>query len=801
MSLLHPTLDAANMYSEINMTESRPLQWTAQLSVSLPHGAGSLNGDKITLPPSALEQLLSAAPTITISDVAPIHTTSFDPYNPYSLNVERSVRAQSQQTFQQLPHPLTFRLVNPQNGRIVYAGIREFSADESTVGLSAFLQTALGLVARKEEAPDGETVKAQVTIHAAQLSKGTFVKLRPLEAGYDPEDWKSLLEQHLQKNYTTLTKGEILTVPAPRKRAQADTSFRFLIDSFLPDGDAICIIDTDLEVDIEALNEEQARETVQKIVARTQGFADGVHGHNASSPGGELSFFRTRSGQVLPGDYVDYQIPSWDRSQGVAITLIKAEGHDNLDLFVSPHHRLLRNRPRDDEHVLGDFDDRPMKRVRLSPTNIEMQDAEAIWVSVHAPAVTEAHLESAAARLFDIHISPYDPASTEPTVDTTAPEAPLDAGDARCPNCRKPVPKASLLLHENFCPRNNVLCAQGCGAVLSRQNSLTSHWHCPHDTSTGNTASSLSHHNTVHHAPPYICPGDLADGTPCRHTAPSLPSLALHRTTSCPAKPILCRFCHLEVPQDVFTDPAGALSGLTPHELADGARTTDCHVCTRPVRLRDLPAHLAVHAHERLRRPRPRACRNAVCGRTLDGASRAGDTRRGARQGQGPGNAVGLCSVCFGPLYVGALDPDGRALRRRVERRYLQQLLTGCGRTGSCANGYCRAGRGGVAVGTKDGVALVKREVEGLLAGDEALASWPTLLHFCVDEASQRRRELAELMAMEGESESVGELGRKRYSLEWCIAALEAEAGNADEARQWLENYAPTTREEASDGM
>ena len=33
-----------------------------------------------------------------------------------------------------------------------------------------------------------------VTVHSKQLPKGTFVKLRPLEAGYDPEDWKALLE-------------------------------------------------------------------------------------------------------------------------------------------------------------------------------------------------------------------------------------------------------------------------------------------------------------------------------------------------------------------------------------------------------------------------------------------------------------------------------------------------------------------------------------------------------------------------------------------------------------------------------
>ena len=243
MSLAHSTHDVPILQPEIVMTETRPLQWTAQLSVPPPYSASSLNGDKITLPPSALEQLLSVATTITIPNGAPTHTASFDPYNPYSLHAERSARTQSEQTFQQLPHPLTFRLVNPQNGRIVYAGVREFSADEGTLGLSAFLRTALGLDDSKQGVADvQQAAEAKVTVHAAQLSKGTFVKLRPLEAGYDPEDWKALLEQHLQKNYTTLTKGEILTVPAPRKRGLTDTSFRFLVDSFTPDEEAICIL-------------------------------------------------------------------------------------------------------------------------------------------------------------------------------------------------------------------------------------------------------------------------------------------------------------------------------------------------------------------------------------------------------------------------------------------------------------------------------------------------------------------------------------------------------------------------------
>ncbi len=105
------------------------LTWSSQLNVTPASQTRTLVGDKILLPPTALEQLLAAAPiTSTVTDAPHNHTSSFDPFNPYSYAAERQARQQFVDRQQQLPHPLTFRIVNPENGRVVYAGIREFSA-------------------------------------------------------------------------------------------------------------------------------------------------------------------------------------------------------------------------------------------------------------------------------------------------------------------------------------------------------------------------------------------------------------------------------------------------------------------------------------------------------------------------------------------------------------------------------------------------------------------------------------------------------------------------------------------------
>ena len=152
--------------------------------------------------------------------------------------------------------------------------------------------------------------------------------------------------------------------------------------------------------------------------------------------------------------------------------------------------------------------------------------------------------------------------------------------------------------------------------------------------------------------------------------------------------------------------------------------------------------------------------------------------------GQGPGNDISLCSTCFGPLYVTMHDPDGKALKRRVERRYLSQVQTGCGKSW-CRNEYCKSGRHSLgiepsALSIKDALPKIKPFLDGLM-----LDQMP--LHFCVDENSQKRKGLAEMMAAERR------LDGKIYGLNWCVAALEAAGGKLDQAAEWLKNFAPSS--------
>jgi hypothetical protein len=783
------------------MSNTPGLEWSSQIRVADIQLHQPLSGDKIILPPSALEQLLSAS-TKWAADSARRDLPSYDPFNSATHFAYRQAEAQYEDQRQQLPHPLTFRLVNSENGRVVYAGIREFSAIEGEAVLSSFLREALDIKPQTSSngdqvhtsdnetiAVDHEDIRPQITIHARQLPKGTFVKLRPLEAGYDVDDWKALLEQHLRKNYTTLTNGEVLVVPSGHGIGGKKEEFRFLVDGFKPEVDAICVVDTDLEVDIEALNEEQARETLRRIAAK-KGQAPGTE--QGSTLGGELDLFKPQQGRVLPGEYVDYVLPSWSRTSPIEFDLEAQDESETLGLLISPLSSTQRSRPRIDAFVLADVESRPNKRIRLEPSAIQVEDAEVMFVTVYAYGqASVATLKSADAPVqFTLRARHPDATSSSiaDTYDET--EARRSVGEVCCKNCGHWVPSARLSLHEATCYRMNVLCPKGCGQVFQKRSAeFENHWHCPHDSSHGNAPDSLEYHNFVCHPAEVL----RCDECSTSETFSSLPALARHRTSTCPSKLILCRFCHLEVPQEGDPDIPNAealLTGLTPHELADGARTTECHLCNKLVRLRDMTTHLKNHDHDRRSRPSPRPCRNALCGNTLDVCSLSGDTRAGTRQGQGAGNDIGLCAQCFGPLYVSMHDPENKALRRRIERRYLAQLLTGCGKAW-CRNELCRHGRKALGVG--DGAALATKDalplVKPFLAGATDAAS-ATPLRFCVDEGSQRRRNLAAMMA--GEKDVAGNGG---YSLEWCIGALEATNGDLNAAQTWLQNWAPSRAE------
>ncbi|KAJ6257076.1 Ubiquitin fusion degradation protein [Drechslerella dactyloides] len=729
------------------------LDWISTFRLSASPPPSSLTGDKLLLPQAALEKLLEAASKAPASlpqseDYEPADWETASPYE--ALNSRNEPR-------QQLPHPLIFRVTNLANGRTAYAGIREFSAEEDEVVLSNFLREGLAIPGFEQE-QNGEYA-INIEIEAANIPKGTFARLRPLDAGYE-EDWKPILENHLQKNFTTLAVNNILTVPPlARQRASGQKDFKFLIDQVKPEGsEAICIVDTDLEVDIEPLNEEQAKESLRRRELRK--IAE-------SSSGGLINTNGPKEGMISGSAYVHFQLQYWNRSKPILIQVPE----ENVDIMVTTD--AIQGSPNMEEWIWGRFNG--TKPIAIMPDDPRIQAAKEIKISLHVYEQSPIDEDSKGLMPAADHFL----LSVTQSLEADGEDGDTDMSDDNpdneiCSNCKRSIPKQSMFLHQNFCFRNNILCPHGCGQVF-KKGTEADHWHCAECKAFGTNQpgrDTYSKHMDIAHTP------RRCDS--CDHSAGSLGELATHKTTTCPHKLILCRFCHLILPQEEDLDFTAAITGLAPHEKNCGGRTTNCHICKRIVQLKNMEAHLKNHDFDRKSTPLPRICRNVNCSRTVSTANSSEEQ-------------LGLCSVCYGPLYSVNYDPTGATLSRRAELRYLTQLLRGCGKPG-CTNEMCKTGRANrkpplPAITSKEATPVVKSlvTVDGLQGG---YTSHP--LHFCVDEATQKRKNIAEMLSYADDSD-----GKGGWAIEWCTKAVEvADAEVSDEtelvnkARDWLEKFA-----------
>ena len=168
---------------------------------------GLSEGDKILLPPSALQTLMSLVPS------------------------------------SQMPKPMLFSLqVAGSNDPPRHAGVLEFSAPEGSVVVPLWIMRAMGIA-------DADSL----IVTSSTLPKGTFAKLQPLSEEFVTlADPKATLEQAISSVYTTLNKGDSIVVPVDGLDIEV-----FVVE--LQPADAVCVIDTELEVDFvrSVINEEE----------------------------------------------------------------------------------------------------------------------------------------------------------------------------------------------------------------------------------------------------------------------------------------------------------------------------------------------------------------------------------------------------------------------------------------------------------------------------------------------------------------------------------------------------------------
>lgn len=576
----------------------------------------------------------------------------------------------------QLPRPLMFKIGSRALQRHTHVGVREFTAEDGTVGLPEGVYENLGL-------KDKDSQVLEVTL--ATVPKATNMTIKPLEE-YNVDNYEALLEASMRANYTALTVGDTITIPDP----SGGPNLGFLVEKLEPES-AVCIVDTDVNLDI--------NHTVRVGSASTSTTPTevGIGSINVSSPAkfktstGTSGISITSSGLVYisDDDSVSKTCFIWSNLSG-PVTILKGNPFgDTLFIYAEPG---------------------VLSITQNVPESVDLtQDA---------------------------------------VVDTSGNSA-AHPDSEQCPNCRSYIPSRTFQLHTTFCERNNVPCPkiEVCGKLFKRNNVDEDHWHCSHCDAFGDSKSDQEIHDWFFHTNPEPCA--------CGDTATSNVSQALHRATECPLKLHECRFCHLRVPRE-RASPVDVMEGYSGHEAQCGGKTADCHICGRPVRLRDMKAHAELHSIKRIEKLTPVICSNDLCVRPIKNAT------------------LGLCDICNGPLYSAVNDPTGSRLKSRIERRYVIQLTKGCGKV-TCKNKYC-VSSGLIGKPTMaEVIPLVQKEL---------MTSFPPF-HFCVDEMTTKRRNFVDFQIST----------QSDYTREWLAAAIEAAKGNETEAVRWLEYNAPKVGE------
>ncbi|KAF9978577.1 hypothetical protein BGZ73_001750 [Actinomortierella ambigua] len=548
---------------------------------------------------------------------------------------------------------------------VAYGGVKEFSADDGKTHLPSSLMDSL-------KVQEGD----QVMIRFAGLPKGVAAKFRPLSAEYlQIVDFRSAFEAYLRSHYTTLSTGMLLTI------RQGAVEYPFVVEEVKP-SDAVCITDTDLEVDIEPL--EGSEGTLAQQQTKDEALRIG----------------RLAKGVVHAHEYQRYKIDLPVRTNGIMVEVQVEEGD------VASYTILVRFLNNDEESSTSDF---AADRASVAAMEVDIPNAGA-------------------------------------------------EGYAPCRNCGAWIPERTMMLHSNFCERNNVRCDK-CSKVL-KKDEVAEHFHCDHCSMAGHIREKRKHMEIYHGW--YQC----ACGS---YETASLPELAHHRRTTCSERFITCRYCHTIVQQGPpASNTRDRIRGLGAHESYCGDRTIECTRCKAKVSLKDVQVHAQHHEYQRQNQALPQFCANQNCVRPKASA----------------GNALGACQICFGPFWIPTDDPKYQKLIQRLARKYHAQLMTGCGNSW-CKNRYCATARGKTMDATSAATELMSIIQETKLGKSGGGSNGTGKIWLCVDEGTTRKRVLAELLY---------EDLQKKYALEWCIKAIMETNRTSEDlsaAAKWLQQQAP----------
>jgi len=436
--------------------------------------------------------------------------------------------------------PLLFQMKKHMDAdECTYCGVLEFTADETTVVAPFWMMQKLQIT-------DGETV--QLT-RCQSLPRGTFVKFQPLTSEFASlPNPKATLETYLGWNFSTLTKGETITI------RQDDQKYSLIVKECRPE-DSISIVETSLRVE----------------------FDDAVAGPKIVHEVIPLTSEKMKR-TVEPGS-ANYYMILLDKNSlndDIVLQCVALKGDPDLYVdqkynFPSLKHHTWASEEKGDSVLFIPVDD-PHRRV-----------GSVFYVSVIG------HDGPAEYEIFASKATVVEPTTMEMDGNkaTNEDDKPKD-GHQKCENCHKWIPQISFDRHDAFCRRNNFKCTfPGCDELLTK-NTEGQHYHCP-------VCSQLCEKDDPHYHCEY-CSKVIKQSGKDKHMAVAHSNITcecgieveresykIHCKFECPNRKELCKFCERPV---VFSE-------MIFHVEKCAATTTECDICGKIVIWKKIEIHYA----------------------------------------------------------------------------------------------------------------------------------------------------------------------------------------------------------------
>ncbi|KAG6493617.1 uncharacterized protein LOC122002225 [Zingiber officinale] len=428
--------------------------------------------------------------------------------------------------------------------RLTHSGVLEFTARDGSVELPPHVWDNLF---------SGVCLDVPlIKVRYVSLPKGTYAKLQPEGMGFsDIPNHKAVLETTLRR-HATLSEGDIITV------SYGELNYKLRVLQLKP-ASSVSVLETDIEVDVEG--PDSASNNIGKDRVLTPLIMGKIEEGIVEK--GECNYYKFIVEDAMRDKIASGQI-------NIEIKL-DADGNGDTNIYVSRHPMIFPTQHRHEwsSHEMGS------KALIIRPKDLNLV-AGTYSIGVFGfEGVTR----------YKISVAYKDNLKQKVGEHATVPSQ-VDVESVECRNCKHYISSRTILLHEAYCIRHNVLCQyNGCGVVL-RKEEVANHIHCD-KCGHAFQQEKLEKHMRVFHEPLH-CPCGVILETE---------QMVEHQSLMCPLRLVTCRFCGDMVQAGAAAaDARDRFRGLSEHESICGSRTAPCDSCGRSVMLKEMDLHVvAVH--------------------------------------------------------------------------------------------------------------------------------------------------------------------------------------------------------------